>query len=270
MKQPVPLPVETLDDVLAEFNRIIAWSQETHSRMGYFAALYKNITILVKRAADSGFFENKAQLEKLTVLFALRYFDALHLYRQQELPVSSPWYLVFKANDSQRLTIVQHLILSVNVHINYDLPIVCAQLAPEEKIIHLCNDYFGLNSILTEAIQEVEKGVFQLSPLISLLARFIPKIERKLLNFSLTSARCKSWECACKQAIASEQGRAAIILASAAGAGRLSYRIKDPGPLAGPVTFVIRLLERKHIPENIRVLDQELLPAMQARQPAKV
>lgn len=254
--------METFDDVIAELDRIIEWSGKRRSRMGYFAALYKNITILVKQAAEDGFFENPEQLEKLDVLFAQRYFDALQLYLNQCLPASSPWYAVFQANETRKLSIVQHLLMSINVHINYDLPIVCAVLAPGEKVIFLCNDYFNLNTILSSAIKGVEKGIFRISPLISLLARSIPKLERKLLNFSLNVARCKSWECACKQAIADGPGREEVIQASGAGTKELGRRIASPGPFANVITFFIRLLEMRAVQENILVLDRSMLKEM--------
>jgi hypothetical protein len=251
--------MQSFDDVIAELNRIIDWSRQGGNRMGYFAALYKHITILVKQATEDGYFENAEQLEKLDVLFAQRYFDALHGYVNRDLTASSPWYPVFKANETQKLTLVQHLLMSVNVHINYDLPMVCAALAPGEKVIFLCNDYFNLNNILSSSIKGVEKGIFRLSPLISLLARAIPKIERKLLNFSLNVARCKSWECACKQAIADAPGREEIIRSSGAGTNELTRRITDPGPFANLVTFFIGLLEVRTVKDNIYLLDSSLL-----------
>jgi Family of unknown function (DUF5995) len=126
--------MQTFDDVIAELDRIIDWSGQKGNRMGYFAALYKHITILVKWAAEAGYFENPEQLEKLDVQFAQRYFDALQHYLDQRLPDSSPWHAVFKANEIKKLSIVQHLLMSVNAHINYDLPIVCAVLAPAKRL----------------------------------------------------------------------------------------------------------------------------------------
>lgn len=248
--------METFDEVIAEMEKIIARAIETRSRTGYFAALYKNITVLVRQAVADGEFEDPAQMEKLVAVFALRYFAALESYRQRRLPPADPWHRVFEINTNRKLSIVQHLLMSINVHINYDLPIVCADLRPREKIIFLCQDYFKLNLILAAAIQGVEKGIFRLSPLVSVLARFVPKLERKLLNFSLNVARCKSWECACKQAIAAGQAdRSAIIRGSAAGTEGLTRRILYPGFFALPLAFLISLLEFRSVENNILGLD---------------
>ncbi|MGV3504800.1 MAG: DUF5995 family protein [Adhaeribacter sp.] len=248
--------METFDEVIAEMEKIIAWASQSNSRAGYFAALYKNITVLVRQATADGEFENPAQMEKLVAVFALRYFVALESHRQGRLSPQDPWHRVFEINATRKISIVQHLLLSINVHINYDLPIVCADLGPREKIIFLCQDYFKLNQILSSAIQGVEKGIFRLSPLVSVLARLVPKLERKLLNFSLNVARCKSWECACKQAIAAGQAdRLAIIQGSVAGTEKLTRRILYPGFFALPLTFLISVLEFRSVKSNIRGLD---------------
>src|SRR5688572_28671497 len=106
--------MQTFDDVIRELEKIIDWSEKNRSRIGYFAALYKNITILVKQAAEKGDFENQVQLEKLDVIFAQRYSDALYAYQNQSLTAASPWYIIFQINEKKRLTLVQHLILSIN------------------------------------------------------------------------------------------------------------------------------------------------------------
>ena len=252
--------LKNFDEVIAELDKIVKWSASNRKRLGYFAALYKNITILVKHSAENGEFENKSQLEQLDVLFAQLYIDAFKKYRENELNTASPWYLTFQISEKKRLTIVQHLLLSINVHINHDLPIACARLGPNEKILSLCNDYFKLNTILSASIQGVEKGIFRLSPIISLLAMYIPKIERKLLNFSLSVARSKSWDCACRQAIATNYSdKEKIITESRAGCKKLSRRIIDPGFFARFITFFISLFEIHPIEKNIKVLDKNLL-----------
>lgn len=255
-EEPSTVDLKNFDEVILELEKIISWSISHNKRLGYFAALYKNITVLIKLAAEKGEFENKLLLEKLDVAFAQRYLDAVNQFREQNLPDSSPWFLVFQTSETERLTIVQHLLLSINVHINYDLPIACAQVGPNEKILTLCNDYFKLNGILSGAIKAVEKGIFQLSPLLSLLARNIPKIERKLLNFSLGVARSRSWECACKQAIADLDQKDNIIYESGDNAHQLNLRIVSPGFFAGIITFFIRVLEVHDIHKNIKVLDE--------------
>ncbi len=54
---PIPT-VSTIDDVVAAPGSIIDWSLGASSRLGYFAALYKRITIAVGVAITQGAFED--------------------------------------------------------------------------------------------------------------------------------------------------------------------------------------------------------------------
>jgi hypothetical protein len=245
-----------IDYVIDELEKIIHWSAAHKSRLGYFAVLYKHITIRVKEGIDNGEFENNPQMEKLDVIFAQRYLDAFHKHRAGELPETDPWHYVFGLA-GRKLTIVQHLLLSINVHINYDLAISCVDLDPDGKILAVCSDYFKLNGILSSKIQDVEKGIFKLSPVLSVLARLVPKLERKLLNFSLTVARSKSWECACRQTVAGA-ARQAIIDESGTGVTKLSGKIFNPGIFANLAVILISLSEWFSIRRTIQVFDRIL------------
>jgi hypothetical protein len=68
--------IKTFDDVLHEFDLIIDWAKEHNSRIGYFAAVYQNVTRRVKAAANAGEFQDRNRMEQLDVLFANRYFVA--------------------------------------------------------------------------------------------------------------------------------------------------------------------------------------------------
>ena len=78
---PAPIGnVSTLDDVVDAMDSIIRWSIGALSRLGYFAALYKRITIGVRTAVAEGAFEDGPRMEQFDVAFANRYFDALNGY----------------------------------------------------------------------------------------------------------------------------------------------------------------------------------------------
>lgn len=70
-------PVTKIDEVVDAIQSIVDWSISTSSRLGYFAALYKRITIAVRTALEQGAFENGQRMERFDVAFASRYFDAL-------------------------------------------------------------------------------------------------------------------------------------------------------------------------------------------------
>jgi hypothetical protein len=249
-----PLKSEEIEKVKKNLDRIITWSVENNNRNGYFAALYKNISARVQDAIFTSAFEDPLRMERFVKVFAGYYIDAFEDYRKGLLETSNPWFNVFEQGKRKR-TIIQHLLLGVNTHINFDLPNTCVRIAPGTDLLYLCNDYFRINSILAASIEQVERQIFSLSPLLSILARFINKIERKLLNFSLSVARGKSWEFACQHVVGDKKVKASVLNQSKEMTQKICYRIINPGRLSTIIIFLINLTEVRSIDKNIQVLN---------------
>ncbi|MDB5087776.1 MAG: hypothetical protein JWR09_1770, partial [Mucilaginibacter sp.] len=82
------MAANTIDDVLAQLENIIAESIKTNDRMGYFAALYYKVTASVKEGIAKGQFANGPQMEKFDIVFASRYLDALTAWKNKQ-PLSA-------------------------------------------------------------------------------------------------------------------------------------------------------------------------------------
>ena len=74
----------TIDDVIQQLDDIIDWSQSHKSRLGYFAALYRKVTLKVKEGIADGYFGDGQRMERLDVTFAGRYLDAFEQYRSNQ------------------------------------------------------------------------------------------------------------------------------------------------------------------------------------------
>ena len=59
------MPAETIDQVIQQLDDIIDWSLELNSRLGYFAALYRKVTLKVKGGISDGFFDDGQRMERL-------------------------------------------------------------------------------------------------------------------------------------------------------------------------------------------------------------
>jgi hypothetical protein len=70
----------TLDDVVIRLEEIIAWAQSTHSRLGYFPALYRKMTLRVQAAVAGGAFDDNTRMAHVGVVFANRYLAAFDHY----------------------------------------------------------------------------------------------------------------------------------------------------------------------------------------------
>jgi hypothetical protein len=76
----------TIHDVIDELGEIIAECQQTNSRMGYFPAMYRKVTVRIKEGIENGRFDDPERLEHLDVVFAQRYLEAYRQYRQGQQP----------------------------------------------------------------------------------------------------------------------------------------------------------------------------------------
>ncbi|CAN0563847.1 unnamed protein product, partial [Laminaria digitata] len=73
-------PATTIDEVILALDEIIAHAKRDASRLGYFAALYRRVTIKIKEGIASGIYEDPERMEQLDVIFANRYLTAYRAY----------------------------------------------------------------------------------------------------------------------------------------------------------------------------------------------
>lgn len=161
-------PARTIDDVLAELDRIVEESLASGDRLGYFAALYRKVTRKVKEGIASGYFEDGPRMERLDVVFADRYLDALAACRRGDKPTLA-WQLAFAAAGRWRPLILQQLLVGINAHINLDLGISAATIAPGSSLAALRTDFDRINEILFSPVAEVENTIEQKDRLTTLL-----------------------------------------------------------------------------------------------------
>jgi len=194
MSAPAPHPglARTIDEVIARLDEIIAHSIHDQDRLGYFAALYRKVTIKVKEGIAAGRFENGPRMERLDVTFANRYLEALDQYQRGQTPTRC-WLVSFKAAAAWRPIILQQLLLGMNAHINYDLGIAAAETCPGDELPSLQHDFNEINNILASLVEQVESEINEVSPWINLLDHIDPKADRALVNFSMDKARACAW-----------------------------------------------------------------------------
>lgn len=188
-------PAENIEQVLLALDEIIAWARTANSRVGYFTSLYRRVTRSVKEGIDQGKFQNGPLLERLDVVFANRYLAAYEQFRSGQMPTLS-WQLAFRSASARFPLIVQQLLIGVNAHINLDLGIAAATVAPGDQLPGLKTDFDQINAVLAGEVGAVEKQIAQVSPLIGLLEKFGMRTETAIINFSLKTARDHAWSVA--------------------------------------------------------------------------
>jgi len=74
------MQAQTIDEVISQLDGVIARAKREGSRLGYFPAMYRKVTIRVKEGIQQGIFEDNPRMGKLEVLFANRYIEAVNAY----------------------------------------------------------------------------------------------------------------------------------------------------------------------------------------------
>ena len=130
--------LDTIDDVLAALDAVVARAIEERSRVGYFAAVYRKITAKVAEGIAKGMFDDGERMARFDVTFADRYLAALDGYRAGRT-VTKSWELALDATEARRPIVLQHLLLAINAHVNLDLGIAAAETAPGDALAELAS-----------------------------------------------------------------------------------------------------------------------------------
>ena len=249
-------PPHSIDEVLQQLDQIIFTCRKENSRLGFFATLYRNVTIKVKEGIAAGAFEDGPRMERLDVAFASRYLAALQSFQQHE-PLSNCWRVAFQIAPRYWPLILQHLLIGMNAHINFDLGIAAAEIAPGSALPALREDFDRINKILGGMILKVRSDVEEVSPWIRFLDQLAPAAEDRIINFSLNKARASAWLVATMVNSTPPEKLATKLCILDDGVAVLGSLIANPqGWLLNLGLRGIRLRESNDIPHIIDVLSQ--------------
>lgn len=243
----------TIDQVLAALDRIIADARTKGSRLGYFPALYRQVTAEVNRRTETGsFFADAERMRRLVVVFASRYLEAYERYRTGR-PVTRCWQVAFAATGHYWPIVLQHLLLGMNAHINFDLAVSAVEVAGE-NLETLHDDFGRINDVLGEMIDQVESRLARIWPLLTLLDRIAGRSDEAVMGFSLNKARACAWQVANDLAGADAEGRKRRMASLDRDVTLLGNVILHPGFVANTVGKTIRLGETQNVTKVIDIL----------------
>ncbi len=246
----------TIDGVIEQLGDIIARSIKEQSRLGYFAALYRKVTVKVKEGIAEGRFANGPRMERLDVTFANRYLAALNQFQNGQQP-SLCWIASFKAAAAWRPIVLQQLLIGMNAHINFDLGIAAAQIAPGEELASLQHDFNEINTILAGLVGQVQSAIYEVSPWIRFLGNIDPKADVAIVNFSMEKARESAWSLATTLAPLSPNQWTPHLALRDLEATALAELVRHPiGMIFKVGLLVIRSRESNDVARVIDVLNQ--------------
>ena len=243
-----------IEDVISQLGEVIAWARANNSPVGYFPALYRSVTIRVSEGIRDGEFMGGPRMGELDAVFAARYLSAFEGWRTGR-PISKSWKKAFDEGANRSLLISQHLLAGINAHINLDLGIAAAMIAPGEAISGLEGDFSFINQILSSMVEGVENDLSKVSPWMGLLDFFGGKGDEEIVNFSIGKARKWAWTFAQRLAVLDGEGQAALIAEVDAETEQLCHLVVNPpGLLLSTALFVVRQREEGSVARIIDVL----------------
>ena len=247
------MPAATIDEVIERLDEVVGRARRDRSRNGYFAALYRKVTVSVRDGIRAGRFEDGERLERLDVIFANRYLEAVAAAERGERPTRS-WQVSFTAASGWWPIVLQHLLLGMNAHINLDLGIAAARTAPGGELAGLENDFNRINDVLAELTGGVKEELAAVWPRLRRLDRKAGRVDDRVIQFSITKARDHAWKLAQRLAPLATEDQAAEIATADRKVAKLGHVIWRPGPIARLKLGFIRLGERGTVPEIIELL----------------
>ncbi|MCI5136287.1 MAG: hypothetical protein D3920_14750 [Candidatus Electrothrix sp. AW2] len=239
-------------EVLEIIDTIISDAKAEKSRHGYFAALYKQVTLQIKQRIDEGKFADPKKMDRLNTIFANRYFEAYKKFKTGQATKS--WRIAFRYKKSQDLTILQHLLLGINAHINLDLGIAVAELNLDD-LDALQGDFEQINDILESLLDDVQKIIGRFSPLLTFLDHLGGRLDETMVNFSIQKARRDAWDFAEQLAQQSQTERIRTICTMDRKTALLGKLIAEPGGILGKAIDIIRFQESENVMKIIQSLE---------------
>lgn len=247
------MPAATIDEVIRKLEIIVQDASSVGDPLGIFAVVYLGVTRDVKSGIQEGRFDDGALMERLDVVFANRYLEALSQYKNSE-PCTQSWKIAFEAAQNQDFLILQHLLLGMNAHINLDLGIAAAECVDARRVLELERDFMSINSVLAAKIDAVQDRLSAVSPLLFLLDWAGQRKDERFAEFSLIKARDQAWQLAVALSRQNENQQTLRIEAQDWAVAALGKLISHPGKWIMWLLKLIRFFEKKDARRIMAVL----------------
>jgi hypothetical protein len=246
----------TIEEVINTLNTIVEDCKTTNCPLGFFAVLYRKVTLNVKEGILKNSFDDNVRMEKLDVLFANRYFKAYFDYKENK-PISKSWKVAFDAKNKDSYIVLQHLLLGINAHINLDLGIATITTLENHLLEGIKNDFNHINRLLSDMTDEVKKNMGSISPVFGMLMPLAKRWDDKLIQFSISTARDGAWEFA--QCLNADQNNSVTIISERdLIITKLGTALISPVRTLQWVLNTIRFFESKSVSAKMEILESKI------------
>ncbi len=164
--------------------------------VAHFNRLYLAVTEAVGTGLGASVYADPAFVERLDVVFAALYLDALEAHGRDPGAAPAAWAPVFRAAGDRRILPLQFAFAGMNAHINRDLPVAlvetCRELGVEPRRGgRQYDDFVRVNGQLAE-IQDRVKEAY-LTGALGLLDRLLSRVDDVVAMWNVARARDAAW-----------------------------------------------------------------------------
>ena len=243
-----------MEESLKALDQIIEWAKDHQNPVGYFAVLYKKVGKKLHKALEAGHFEHPNEMKHLDVHFFNRYLDALHEWHTGGTP-SEPWEVALDAGSNPNLIVLQHLLMAMNAHIDFDLGIATAKTIGDEKLASFKSDFDKMNSLLFSLMDNVEYDLGLIWKFLRWINSHFHSVENIILDLAMFAVRTGAWSRAKSLAPLRGAELEAAITKLEDESGTLGRFIRSPGLLASLAVWTIRIGEKGTVADKISEME---------------
>ncbi len=150
---------------------------------------------------------------------------------------------------------LQHLFIGMSAHINLDLGIAAAEIAPGKAIKSLENDFMKINVVLGSLVDGVQKDLGKIWPALRILDWLAGSFDEEVAKFSMNIARDGAWKVASDLAVIDNvKARERYINDLDGRVYNFSGKVASPGFILSFIIGVIRMTERGDVKTKISQL----------------
>ena len=208
---------KTIGELIFRMEEVLSYLTDHNDELRYFHATYTRMTRAVRDEIERGRFADPEWTERWDVAFASLYLTAVER-RQRGEPAPGPWAVTFEAARDARIPPLRQVLLGMNAHINYDLPLsLLAVISDEEfddpEIVALrATDHERIDDLLVSRVAEEDRELIAVEEPgdRTLLDRLLQPFNRSATKRFLKEARAKVWINARKLSIARRQSPDAL------------------------------------------------------------
>jgi hypothetical protein len=186
---------DSIDGVVAAMQDRLAGLPADKEHRREFLSTYQRTTVAVGKAVADHVFDDGEWVEDWDIAFANLYLAALDADLSGGRP-PRPWRLAFDA--PPELKPLQHVLLGINAHINYDLPQALLAVISDEDFADRATmdrrrrDHERIDGILSGRVA-AEDGELAARTARSLLDRVLQPLNQRASKRFLREARVKVW-----------------------------------------------------------------------------